>query len=144
MSLEKKIKKLESVRKKLNSNKVSIGSWMQLPSSDIAEIMGACGYDWITIDMEHGSISNSQLPNIFRALELGNTLPFVRVSKSDIDECNRALEAGAAGIFLPMIQTSNQLSKIIKGITWPPKGKRGVGFSRANLFGANFNKYKKT
>ena len=50
---------------------------MQLPNSSVAEIMGQSGYDWVAIDMEHGAISINQLPDIFRALELGQTLPLV-------------------------------------------------------------------
>ena len=48
---------VKEVRQKLKENKVSIGSWMQLNSTDVAEIMGKSSYDWIAIDLEHGSIS---------------------------------------------------------------------------------------
>ena len=41
--------------------------------------MGQSGYDWVAVDMEHGAVCNSILPDLFRALELGNTLPLVRV-----------------------------------------------------------------
>ena len=59
--------------------------------------MGSSGYDWVAVDMEHGAISIEQLPNIFRALELGNTLPLVRLPNSSEKECKQALDAGAGG-----------------------------------------------
>ena len=93
--------------------------------------------------MEHGSISIHQLPDLFRALELGNTLPLVRLSEGSPKECKSALDAGAGGVIIPMIENENQLQDIIKFCKWPPIGERGVGFSRANLFGKNFNEYKK-
>ena len=78
----KKYLALETLRKKLSSGKHSIGGWMQIPNPSIAEIMASNGFEWITIDMEHGSIDIHQLPDIFRAIELGRALPFARVSHS--------------------------------------------------------------
>ena len=57
-----------NIRKKLNNGGCSIGSWMQIPNSSIAEIMGQDGYDWVAIDMEHGAISTHQLPDLFLSL----------------------------------------------------------------------------
>ena len=51
-----RIIQIENIRKKLIKGKVSLGSWIQLANSSIAEIMGKAGYDWIAVDMEHGSI----------------------------------------------------------------------------------------
>ena len=80
ISMMNRLKKIEEIRNKLNNNEVSIGSWIQIPSSTVAEIMGHSGYDWVAIDMEHGAIGVSQLLDIFRALELSNTLPLVRLA----------------------------------------------------------------
>ena len=88
---------IKKLRKKLKENKVSIGSWMQINSPDV-EIMGKAGFDWVAVDMEHGSISNSDLPNIFRALECGGTLPLARIAKGTLSNCKQALDAGAGGI----------------------------------------------
>ena len=133
---------VNKIRKKLKENKVSIGSWMQLNSPDTAEIMGNAGFDWVAVDMEHGSISYSDLPNIFRALELGGTLPIARIAEGTISNCKQALDAGAGGIVVPMIMDEKQLEQIIQWCCWPPKGTRGVGYSRANLYGKHFETYK--
>ena len=71
------------LEKKSKSGKQSIGSWMQIPNSSVAEIMGCSGYDWVAVDMEHGSMSLDQLPDLFRALELGKTLPLVEYLKEN-------------------------------------------------------------
>ena len=134
-------KKILKIRKDLRSNKVSIGSWIQIPNSEVAEIMGDSGYEWMAIDMEHGSISLNQLPNIFRALELGNTLPLVRVTNNDVDLANKVLDAGSGGVIFPKIETSEQLKELRNNISLPTKGERGIGFSRANLYGKNFETY---
>ena len=135
ISMMNRLEKIEEIRNKLNNNEVSIGSWMQIPSSTVAEIMGHSGYDWVAIDMEHGAIGVVQLLDIFRALELSNTLPLVRLADGTVKDCKLALDAGAGGVIIPMVENAKNLKALIDSCKWPPKGKRGVGFSRANFFG---------
>jgi len=132
---------ISKIRRQLFSGLYSIGSWIQIPDSSIAEIMGKSGYDWVAVDLEHGSISVSQLPNLFRAIELGGTLPLARVAQGSTKDCKQALDAGAGGIIIPMIESAKQLSEVINACRWPPSGTRGVGFSRANTFGKYFESY---
>lgn len=133
---------IKRLREKLRAGGVSIGSWMQIPHPSIAEIMGQAGYDWVAVDMEHGSIGVQQLPDLFRALELGNTLPLARVAQGHAKDCKQALDAGAVGIIVPMIESAKQLAELRDVCRWPPAGRRGVGFSRANLFGQHFEFYR--
>lgn len=138
-----KYDKIIEIRKKIKDKTPSIGSWLQIPHSSIAEILGAANYDWVAVDMEHGSISISQLPELFRAIELGGTAPFVRLLDSSANSCKQALDAGALGVILPNIRSQTELKNAVEYCCWPPKGSRGVGFSRANLFGENFTDYDK-
>ena len=115
---------------------------MQIANSSVGEIMGQAGYDWVALDMEHGSMCVHQLPDIFRALELGGTLPLVRVASSGSTCCKEALDAGAGGIIVPMVESAEEVAKARNACCWPPAGTRGVAFSRANLYGKNFDSYK--
>lgn len=137
----KRIDKIEIIRNKLKTDGTSVGSWMQLPNASVAEIMGNSGYDWVAVDLEHGTFSPHQLPDIFRALELGNTLPLVRLAQGYPKDCKEALDAGAGGVIVPMVESAAQLRLVKDACYWPPSGTRGVGFSRANLFGKNFTDY---
>ena len=141
--MKSKLELVNNLRDKLKNNIFSIGTWQQIPNASISEILGQSGYDWVAIDLEHGSISIDILPDLFRAIELGGTLPFVRVAQSSSKDCKQALDAGAAGIILPMINSADSLQTAIHSCCWPPAGNRGVGYSRANLFGRHFNNYNK-
>ncbi len=136
-----RIEKIRGIREDLRSGKPSIGSWIQIPHPSIAEIMGQAGYDWVAVDMEHGAVGAHQLPDLFRALELGGTLPLARIAQGSPKDCKQALDAGAGGIIVPMIESAEQLIRVRDACRWPPAGKRGVGFSRANLFGKHFATY---
>ena len=75
---------IKKIRVKLRKGEVTLGTWMQIPSAAVAEIIGDAGYDWAAIDLEHGSMSTAQLPNIFRAIELGGTVPWVGFSRANL------------------------------------------------------------
>lgn len=115
---------------------------MQIPHASVAEIMGGAGYDWVAVDLEHGSVSVHQLPDLFRALELGGALPLARVAEGTSKDVKQALDAGAGGVIVPMIESAGQLLAVRDACRWPPAGIRGVGFSRANLFGKHFASYQ--
>jgi len=132
---------VQDLRGLLRNGVPVIGSWIQIPNGSIAEIMGAAGYDWVAVDMEHGSISAQQLPDLCRALELGGTLPLVRIAEAAPSLCKQALDSGAGGVIVPMIRNGKQLKTMVDACRWPPAGDRGVGFSRANLFGKSFAAY---
>ena len=137
-----RLEKIKFIRQKLTANKPSVGSWMQIPHSSVAEIIGQAGYDWVAIDLEHGAICIHQLPDLFRSLELGDTLPLVRLAHGHPKDCKLALDAGAGGVIVPMVESAAHLIAVRDACRWPPSGTRGVGFSRANLFGKYFETYR--
>jgi 2-dehydro-3-deoxyglucarate aldolase len=137
-----RIAAIQQLRARLRNGGVSIGSWMQIPHPSVAEIMGDAGYDWVALDLEHGAIGSHQLPDLCRALELGGTLPLARLAQGHPKDCKQALDAGAGGVIVPMIESAEQLREVCSFCRWPPAGRRGVGFSRANLFGKRFEAYR--
>jgi len=133
---------MQQLRARLRGGGVTIGSWMQIPHPSVAEILGQAGYDWVALDLEHGAIAVHQLPDLCRALELGGTLPLARLAEGKPKDCKQALDAGVAGVVIPMVECAEQLLQLRDACRWPPAGRRGVGFSRANLFGKHFQSYR--
>lgn len=135
------LNKAKILKKKIRNGEVTVGSWMQISHPTIAEVLAKAGYEWIVIDMEHGAFATSELPNIFRAIELQGSQPFVRLAVGLRKDVKSALDSGATGIIIPMIESAKQVQDTINEIYYPSKGIRGVGFSRANLFGKEFDNY---
>lgn len=129
---------MNPVKDKLRHKNVTLGSWMQIPSIAVAEIMGKAGYDWVAIDLEHGSFSLDILPVLCLALENGKTVPFARLAQAHPKDIKQALDAGVKGLILPNICTKEELEEAVSWSYYPPHGTRGVGYSRANLFGKRF------
>ena len=131
-----------AIRAKMK-NGAAIGSWLQLPSPEVAEIMGRAGYDWVAVDMEHGLFTRAGLADVCRAIELGGAAPFARVAEATKNAIKGALEAGAQGLIFPMIESRAQLDDAISWALYPDRGgNRGVGFCRANLYGKNLASYR--
>tara|TARA_Y200000002_G_scaffold199244_1_gene164412 strand:- start:2798 stop:3523 length:726 start_codon:yes stop_codon:yes gene_type:complete len=116
-------------------NNLSIGTWQSLPNESIAEIFAKAGFEWIVIDLEHSSININQAEQLIRVIDLAGAKPFVRLSGHDASQIKRVLDAGAMGIMAPMIETVNQIEKVISACHYPPKGSRGMGLARAQGYG---------
>ena len=123
-------------------SKLSIGTWQSLPSESIAEIFANAGYEWIVIDLEHSTISINQAEQLIRVIDLTGSKPFVRLSGHDPAQIKRVLDAGAKGILAPMIETQNQIEKIISACHYSPYGIRGMGLARAQGYGESSAKEK--
>ena len=128
----------------MRNKKITFGSWITIGHPAIAEIMLKSGYDWLCIDMEHSLINLDQMTSILRSLETNGCFTFVRVGKNDELEIKKVLDSGVKGIIVPQINTKEDAQKLIEFSHYPPKGKRGVGLSRAQGYGRNFEGGKKT
>jgi len=132
---------MTAIKEKLKQGLPVIGSWLQLPSVYVAEIIGQAGYDWAAIDLEHGLFPNDMLPQLFNALEKGDTVPFARVAQAHPKDIKHALDAGAKGLIFPMIFSGRELQDAVSWACYPPYGTRGVGYSHANKYGREFDKF---
>ncbi|OUV61086.1 MAG: hypothetical protein CBC82_07025 [Cellvibrionales bacterium TMED122] len=132
---------LKIIRSKFKKKKTVISSWSQISNPNLVEILCDKNFDCLTFDFEHGLFNISDLPNLLRVAEINKKASLVRLPNKNIEICRQVLDAGVDGIIIPNIKNEVELKKIIKINLLPPKGKRGVGFSRSNKFGKEFKKY---
>ena len=124
--------------------KYSIGSWITIGHPAIAEIMADCGFDWLCVDLEHTVIDYQQASLLISTIQSKNLKAFVRVGENDSLIIKRVLDAGADGIIVPMVNSVEDAKKAISSVKYPPLGRRGVGLSRAQGYGFNFENYRDT
>ena len=88
-----------SLKADLSGNKVTIGSWLTLAHSSIAELMARTnGFDWLVIDMEHSVIELREAQEMIQAIELYGVTPLVRLTSNGEDQIKRVMDAGAHGV----------------------------------------------
>jgi 4-hydroxy-2-oxoheptanedioate aldolase len=112
--------------------------WLDLPSPMAAEIAGHTGVELCVIDTEHGQIGPETVAGMLRALDLTKTPALVRLGDAGAGRVKHALDAGAAGVLIPYIETVEEARAAVRAFCAPPLGQRGMatGVSRAAGFGA--------
>lgn len=119
--------KQNPVKRKLRQQQATFGTWLTLDSLHSARAMARCGFDWLTLDMEHLAIDWSQAAAILGAVADAGCVPLVRVPVGDQYCIKRALDAGAWGIVVPMVDTPEQARAAIAAAKYPPQGRRSKG-----------------
>lgn len=115
------------VKQKLREGKPTFGTWLSLGNLHAARVLARSGWDWLTLDMEHSAFDWSHAAVIFAAVADAGCVPLVRVPEGDHYCIKRALDAGAWGIVVPMVDTVEQARTAIAAAKYPPLGNRSVG-----------------
>jgi 2-dehydro-3-deoxyglucarate aldolase/4-hydroxy-2-oxoheptanedioate aldolase len=113
-----------------------IGTWLSIGSPAVAELAALCGFDWVLIDLEHGSAPECSVLDQLRALQGTSTKGIVRVPALHSDVIARMLDWGADGIMVPHVNSAREASAIVEAASYPPAGKRGFSRTvRAHRYG---------
>ena len=89
--------------------------------------------------MEHGIYDFKDISILTDLIKFKKKFPFVRLSSSNTENIQKALDAGSLGLILPMIESPSHLEGLIKKTVYSPNGNRSVGYSNSNQFGKNLN-----
>ena len=129
------------LKDKFISGDITIGSWITLESPIVAEIMANAGFDWLTVDLEHSSITLKEAENLIRVIALSGVSPLVRLTSIDKNQIKHVLDSGAEGLIIPMVNSYEDALQAVKYSLYPPKGERSFGLSRAHGYGTKFDQH---
>lgn len=130
------------LKTKLAQSEITIGSWITLGHTAIAEIMASAGFDWLVLDMEHSVLELSEVQTIIQVLDGRQCPAIARLTSNHPDQIKRVMDAGATGVMVPMIKSAADAQSAVDAVYYPPRGQRGVGLARAQGFGASFQDYR--
>jgi 4-hydroxy-2-oxoheptanedioate aldolase len=111
----------------------AFGLWFSTSDPAITEYVCSTGVHWIAWDMQHGLTSDADLAGLFRAALASGVAPVVRVGANDPLLIGRALDAGAAGVIVPLVDTDDEAAQAVRACRYPPHGARSFGPNRATL-----------
>lgn len=112
----------------------TIGGWLSIGNAYTAETMSSLGFDWLCVDMQHGLLSYHDLAAMLPAISTRETTPLVRVPWNEPYEIMRALDAGAYGVIVPMVNNAEEAARAVAACRYPPDGMRSFGPIRAALY----------
>lgn len=128
------------LKEKLLRGELTLGLFVPFYAPSLVEIIGYAGLDFIVIDNEHGAFTDGQIEELIRAAELTGLAAIVRVSY-DNSGIQKALDRGAKGIQVPMVNTKADAQAVVRKTKFPPYGTRGTAYSvRAARFGNDSGK----
>lgn len=118
--------KVNRVKEALKNGKTAVGTWVQMSSPEIVEVVGYQGFDFVIIDMEHGQFGLDTVPSMVRAAEASGVTPVVRVYENNESLILKVLDSGAMGVLVPGISNKEQAEKAVKAAKYGPEfGTRG-------------------
>lgn len=116
---------------KIRAGEPAIGTWLQLHSIHATRLLVAQGiFRWMLVDFEHTPVDRSTAAHIFSTisdLSVGQVTPLARVAVGSVDHIKHALDAGAQGIVVPMVNTAEEAAMAVRYARFPPVGVRGGG-----------------
>ena len=115
-------------RAKLEQGLLSLGVGIRTTRSvEIAKMMATAGFDWLFLDMEHGTMSLDACAQISAAALDAGIAPIARVPNGQYSIATRALDNGALGIVMPHVDTAAEAREVVQKLKYPPVGHRSVG-----------------
>lgn len=116
---------------RLQAGETAIGGWLSMPSSVSAEAMADLDFDYLCIDLQHGLIDYAGAVPMLQAITTGTATPLVRVAENQAGHIGKALDAGAMGVIVPMVNTVEECRTAMRAARYAPEGSRSFGPSRA-------------
>lgn len=111
-----------------------VGYWSVIDSPVSTEWLAHVGWDYIALDLQHGLIGYSGMVAGLTAIDAsGSTVGMIRVESNDPTPIGRALDAGAAGVIVPLVNTADEAARAVASATYPPTGVRSYGPMRSQL-----------
>ncbi|KAA9394393.1 2,4-dihydroxyhept-2-ene-1,7-dioic acid aldolase [Kocuria coralli] len=115
-----------AVRRRIRGGGITSGCFAGMASPMAVEVMAAAGVDWVVLDLEHGGGGEEQVgPAVVAAGAYGASV-LVRVETPERLRIGRVLDAGAAGVMIPRVESAEQVRSIMRHLRYPPRGDRGV------------------
>ena len=132
----------KTLKDRLRTRKTVFGAWTSLAHPQITEMFASLMKpDFIGIDIEHSTISQSEAQRIIAAGQASGVPVLPRVASHNGEAIRRLCDSGADGFIVPMVNTPEETTQIVNFCKYPPVGKRGFGIARAQGYGALFDDY---
>jgi 4-hydroxy-2-oxoheptanedioate aldolase len=135
---------VRSLRDVIETEGVAFGAWSIMPSPFATELLARSGYDWMCVDMQHGQIGSVEsLMPLLQVINAHDVPAFVRIPwKTNFTVAMHAVDYGAQGVIVPMVDTAEEAADIVRALRYPPEGERSWAPVRARLLVEDYSPAK--
>lgn len=116
-----------SLKQLLSDPNVTYGAWNGFADTQVAQILGRAGFDFICVDLQHSFITMAALSPLLDALHKAGSPAIVRVPWNTPDLIMRALDLGAEAIIVPLVNNAEEATIAANACRYAPAGNRSWG-----------------
>ena len=131
---------MTSLGERWKAGEPTLGAWCTIPSTWTAEVAARSGHDWVCVDTQHGLIGYDVMLPMLQAISAGGVPSLVRVPWNEPGAIMKALDAGAGGVIVPMVNSAAEAQAAVAAMRYPPEGMRSMGPVRARDVDANWRR----
>jgi 4-hydroxy-2-oxoheptanedioate aldolase len=125
---------IAGLRADWRAGKAAFGAWCAIPSAAAIEVLCVAGLRYACLDQQHGFFDDVTLVDGFRAIERCGVMPLTRVQANVPWMIGKALDAGAHGVIVPLVDDGEGAAAAVAACRYAPRGTRSYGPTRAQFF----------
>src|SRR5947207_13447686 len=119
------------IKQMWKANKCPTLGWVSVSHGLTAEVMARQGFDALCVDLQHGTSEMKDVAPLLQAISQTETVPVVRVAWNEPAAIMKALDLGAYGIIVPLVNNAKEAAMAVAACRYPPVGMRSNGPVRA-------------
>lgn len=125
-----------SFRKRLLERQRLVGTFLKMPTTQVIEILGPVGYDFVIIDQEHAALDRGITDLMILAARANNIAPVVRIPEFSEAHILSALDCGAMGVMVPHVSSVEKARAIARSARYRGGSRGFAGLTRASNWGS--------
>jgi 2-keto-3-deoxy-L-rhamnonate aldolase RhmA len=128
-----------TVKQKLAQGKQVFGGTVLTSDPEVYCAMANAGWDFLWIEMQHSPLTYQEVARMIRGCKGAKAMPFIRVPDATEGDIQKAVDIGALGIIIPMVDTLEKIQNAVKFAKYPPVGRRSQGNGQyGELYGREY------
>lgn len=115
------------MKSQLRQGQPAFGLTLAIGHPEVSYALGTVSLDWINFDMQHTVMDVQTVAAMIQAMSYSQTVPIVRVPSNDLAIMNKALDFGACGVIVPLVNSREDAEKAVRFSRYAPNGTRSWG-----------------
>ncbi|NLD44937.1 MAG: 2,4-dihydroxyhept-2-ene-1,7-dioic acid aldolase [Chloroflexi bacterium] len=118
---------VNATKKRMQEGQLALGLTITMGAALAGKACALAGFDFVMVDNQHGNFGDDANQAAFDAIALGGAMPAIRVQENNYYTIGRALDRGALGIIVPMVNSVEDAREVVRACKYPPQGGRSFG-----------------
>jgi 4-hydroxy-2-oxoheptanedioate aldolase len=115
------------LRRRWSGGRQCHGLWSLLPGAVTGEVLARTGADFVVVDLQHGAVTEAELPGVAAAITAAGSVPLVRARSPLFADVGRPLDLGACGVIVPNVRDADHAREVVAATRYAPAGARSIG-----------------